>query len=79
LLYAVNIKEIPGACQLVLEQPNMYKSVRMNGKSYSFKSDGFYADHQFKTSKITDQLRKAGIPSNWSWILNRPLTPAAWQ
>jgi hypothetical protein len=58
LQYAVQIDEIPKSCKLVLEQPDMYKTISLNGKLYSFKADGFYADHQFKTSVITDHLKK---------------------
>ena len=58
LQYAVRIDETPETCQLVLEQPAMYKIVRINGNPYSFKANGFYVDHQFKTSTITGLLKR---------------------
>lgn len=58
LRFQVQIDETPKSCRLVLEQPNMYKAIKINGKPYSFKPDGFYVDHQFKTSGITAQLQK---------------------
>ncbi|MCX6237955.1 MAG: hypothetical protein NTY07_10450 [Bacteroidia bacterium] len=58
LRFQAQIDEIPKKCKLVLEQPNMYKSIQINGKEYSFRSDGFYVEHQFKTSEIANLLQK---------------------
>jgi len=58
LRYVVQVDEIPMNCRLVLEQPNLFKTLKINGEPYTFKTDGFYTDHQFKTSKINGRLKK---------------------
>lgn len=57
LRYQVAIKDIPDFCQLVLEQPKMYSSIKINNKHFPFKTDGFYVDHTFKTTTITKLLK----------------------
>jgi len=58
LRFQVQTDAIPIKCKLVLEQPNMYKTIQINGTDYSFQTDGFYVDHQFKTSEVTGLLQK---------------------
>jgi hypothetical protein len=58
LSYPVQIEQVPANCKLVLEQPNMYSAIRINSEKYAFKADGFYVDHQFKTTTITNLLNK---------------------
>lgn len=56
--YEVRVDDIPASCKLVLEQPKMYKSIKINGKNFQFKADGFYIDHTFKTADISEILKK---------------------
>jgi hypothetical protein len=58
LRFQFQVDETPNNCKLVLEQPDMYKAIQINGELYRFKPEGFYIDHQFKTSEITAQLQK---------------------
>ncbi|WP_346857828.1 hypothetical protein [uncultured Draconibacterium sp.] len=58
LKYEVRIDDLPSACKLVLEQPKMYKSIKINGKDFTFKSDGFYIDHTFETTEVLSALKE---------------------
>jgi len=58
LSYDVQIDELPGKCDLVLEQPGMYKSIKVNGQEVEFGSDKFYVDFSFRTTPIAKQLKK---------------------
>lgn len=58
LRYSIEIKDNPSNCKFVLEQPEMYNSIKVNGKPYTFNTNGFFVDHTFKTSDISGQLKK---------------------
>jgi len=58
LRFQVQVDNPPSKCQLVLEQPSMYDSIQINRKNYRFKTNGFFVDHQFKTSDITGLMQK---------------------
>lgn len=67
LRFLVFVDQRPSKCQLVLEQPEMYSSIQINRKDYAFKTNGFYVDHQFKTSDL------AGLFQNGSNIIQLQL------
>jgi len=54
LAFDVRIDTVPPQCSLVVEQPEMFQSITVNGEDLSFKGDEFYRD---------SALRKADIPS----------------
>jgi hypothetical protein len=58
LRYPVLIDDVPDKCELVLEQPGMYQSIAINNNPYIFKTNGFFVDHEFKTSDISGLLHK---------------------
>jgi hypothetical protein len=57
LNFLVQVDAKPSKCQLVLEQPWHYSSIQINRKNFLFKPDGFFVEHQFKTSEITGLLQ----------------------
>ena len=57
LRFLVQVDTKPSKCQLVLEQPEQFRSIQINRKNYAFKPTGFFVDHQFKTSDITGYLQ----------------------
>jgi hypothetical protein len=58
LQFNVDILEVPAQCRLVLEQPEMFNSIKINGGDFQYKPEGFYVDHTFKTDDITANLKK---------------------
>ena len=58
LKYKVNILDLPNFCNLVLEQANIYKSIKINDQNFIFNTNGFYIDHTFKKSTISDLLKE---------------------
>ena len=52
LLFDFNADSIPSACNLVLEQPEMYSGIEVNGKWVKFDGKSFYRDISFKTADI---------------------------
>lgn len=60
LLFEFKADYIPSACNLVLEQPEMYSVIEVNGKSVKFDGKSFYRDIAFRTAVISGLL-KTGI------------------
>ena len=58
LSYDVQIYELPGECDLVLEQPGMYKTIMVNGQEVEFGLDKFYIDFSFRTTPVAKLLKK---------------------
>lgn len=56
LRYPVLIEEIPSRCRLVLEQPGLFHSLKINGREFTFSGDGHFIDHQFISADITPFL-----------------------
>jgi hypothetical protein len=56
--FEFNVGNVPENCSLVLEQPEMYKSVEINGSSVNFDGKSFYRDHTFRSSAVTGLLKK---------------------
>jgi hypothetical protein len=48
----------PSRCDLVLEQPEMYSKIEVNGQQVRFDGRSFYRDHAFKTSSVTEAVKK---------------------
>ena len=57
LLFDFNAETIPALCNLVLEQPEIYSKIGVNGKEVSFESKSFYRDIAFKTTDISGLLK----------------------
>ena len=60
LLFDFKADTIPSACNLVLEQPEMYSGIEVNGRPVKFDGKSFYRDISFKTADISGLL-KTGI------------------
>ena len=60
LAYDFRADSLPSACDLVLEQPEIYSRIEINGKPVVFDGKTFYRDMAFKTTKV-DGLLKNGI------------------
>lgn len=52
LRYPVQIDDIPRTCSLVVENPAMYDSIKVNGKKVEFGEGDFYLDHHFRSTDI---------------------------
>ncbi len=48
---------IPAVCNMVLEQPEMYSNIEVNGRKVKFDGKAFYRDMAFKSTDISGQLR----------------------
>jgi hypothetical protein len=48
---------VPPSCNLVLEQPEMYSDIKINGKTLKFEGKSFYRDIAFKTTPIDNMLK----------------------
>ncbi|WP_347838389.1 glycosyl hydrolase [uncultured Draconibacterium sp.] len=53
LNYPLHVKTLPQTCQLVLEQPDMYSSVSINGTEIVFNTNQYYIDRTFKSTDIS--------------------------
>ncbi len=57
LLFDFSVKKIPSSCSLVLEQPDMWSKIEINGHQVNYNGNSFYRDISFKTSPVTDLLK----------------------
>jgi hypothetical protein len=57
LLYDFKADTIPSLCKLVLEQPEMYSKIEVNGRQVKFNGKSFYRDIAFKTADISGLLK----------------------
>lgn len=57
LLFKTMIETVPENCSLVIEQPEMYELISINGTRIEFNSTNFYRDHSFKMQKISSLLK----------------------
>lgn len=58
LKYEIKVDELPKKAALVLEQPEMYHSVCVNGQKVDYTRSDFYVDHTFRTGDVTSFLKK---------------------
>lgn len=58
LAYDFNVDAIPSLCNLVLEQPEMYSKIEINGQRMNFDGSAFYRDMSFKSSPAVNFFRK---------------------
>jgi len=58
LKFGFKVKDIPQNCSLVLEQPEMYQGVQVNGKKIEFVGNKSYRDHTFKMQTINGTLKE---------------------
>ena len=56
--FEIQIDELPENCSLVLEQPEMYNNIQVNGKDVKYTGTGYYVDATFKTQPIASLLKK---------------------
>ena len=57
LKYELEIADVPAACNLVVEQPEMYTSITVNGKKVTFDGKDYYTDSTFRTTDINGLLK----------------------
>ena len=57
LKFEPEVADVPAACRLVVEQPEMYTSVTVNGKPLDFADSGFYKDTVFRSQDINGLLK----------------------
>lgn len=60
MAFDVQIDQAPAQCSLVLEQPEMYSQVQVNGQAVSFAGSDFYRDNTFRRTDVS-KLLKAGV------------------
>ena len=58
LNYPVNVISAPKSCQLVLEQPEMYSNITINGKDIHFNGEAYYIDRTFKSTDVSSLIYK---------------------
>ncbi|QMV43982.1 glycosyl hydrolase family 2 protein [Cohnella cholangitidis] len=56
LEYEFDIQHMPRHCAVVIEQPELFKSITVNGMPYEFADAGPYVDNAFRTSDIVSFL-----------------------
>ena len=61
LRYEADVKAIPTKTNLVVEQPEIYKSIKVNGRDIAFTSTDFYIDHSFISQPVTYSI---GVGNN---------------
>jgi len=57
LKYEADIVELPTACKLVVEQPEMYTSIAVNGKPVTFEGSDSYTCFTFRAQEVTALLK----------------------
>lgn len=57
LKYEAEVADVPKNCRLVVEQPEMYASITVNGTTVAFKDDAFYKDSALRSQDISGLLR----------------------
>ena len=58
--YEIEIETVPAECSLVLEHPEMYGVVSVNGRPVSFDGQAYYRDKSFRRTDV-GPLLKAGM------------------
>ena len=58
LSYPVNIDVVPQRAGIVVEQPEMYSSITLNGNPLNFDHSRFYIDHSFPVANASGMLKK---------------------
>jgi hypothetical protein len=58
LAYEVNVQTFPKTCDLVLEQPEMYQRISINGDEVHFEGDNIYRDIAFRRTDVLSMLQK---------------------
>ncbi len=59
LSFDFSVETVPSSCNLVMEQPEIWSKIEINGHPVTFDGKSFYRDISFKTTGITSFL-KAG-------------------
>lgn len=58
LKFEPEIREVPAACKLVVEQPEMYGSITVNGKPVSFEKSSSYTCFTFRAQAVQELLKQ---------------------
>ena len=56
LRYSFDVQAVPTRCELVVEQPWIYKAISLNGHALHF-GDDWYVDRYFRTANVTPYLQ----------------------
>lgn len=57
LKFEPEVADVPAACRLVVEQPEIYTSITVNGKPLDFADSGFYRDVVFRAQDVNGLLK----------------------
>jgi len=57
LKYEAEIADVPASCQLVVEQPEMYTAITVNGTPVAFNGDAFYTCFTFRAQDVSSLLQ----------------------
>jgi len=57
LKFEPEVAEVPAACKLVVEQPEIYTAITVNGKQMDFADSGFYRDVVFRAKDVNGLLK----------------------
>ncbi|HNX33090.1 MAG TPA: hypothetical protein PKM57_00580 [Kiritimatiellia bacterium] len=57
LKFEPQVADVPAACKLVIEQPEMYTAITVNNKPVDFAGSGFYRDIVFRAADINGLLK----------------------
>jgi len=60
LAFDVQVDQVPKQCSLVVEKPDMYDRITVNGQDVSFSGSSYYVDPAFRTADVTEFI-KAGV------------------
>jgi hypothetical protein len=56
LVYRLMVEDLPGSARLVVEQPEMYQTVKVNSHAVKFDGSGYFIDPGFISSDIKEYL-----------------------
>jgi hypothetical protein len=58
LTFDFSVETVPSLCNIVLEQPELYSKIEMNGQAVNFDGKSFYRDMSFKSAPATALIKK---------------------
>ncbi|MCP4314435.1 MAG: hypothetical protein GY790_24535 [Bacteroidetes bacterium] len=58
LAFEVNVQALPSGCDLVVEQPEMYSRISINGREVDFAGNDIYRDIAFRRSGVASLLKE---------------------
>jgi len=77
LKFTATVEALPATCRLVVEQPEMYRTITVNGKPVSFTNSGEYICFSFRTADVRGLLRVGSNEIEMALDFVRPLPTSA--